>query len=121
MKSAWFCFALMLLVSMAANASEKSIHLPPDNALATLKPGPGVDVTRANCSPCHSTDYVVRQPPSDAQHWEAEVKKMVTVFGAPISDSDARTITDYLTTAYGPAAKSEPASRKIRKPTGKKQ
>lgn len=106
------CLVLMLEAFAAAGASAKSIRLPGDNAMAGLKPGPGVEVVRANCVPCHSTDYIVRQPRSDAKHWEAEVKKMKTVFGAPISDADAKTIVEYLSATYGPAANSEPASGK---------
>src|ERR1700688_3821504 len=112
MKLVWTCAVLMLAVSAAAAAgqiTERSIQLPDDNAMATLKPGSGVEVARANCVICHSTDYIVRQPGSDAKHWDAEVRKMVTVFGAPISDSDAKVIADYLSTAYGPQVKTEPA------------
>jgi mono/diheme cytochrome c family protein len=97
----------MILIGGAARAadkSEKSITLPDDNAMATLKSAPGVETATANCAICHSTDYIVRQPGSDAKHWEAEVKKMVTVFGAPISDEDVKTIVNYLSSAYGPQA-----------------
>ena len=110
MKRTWVCVILMLAISNAmrgAEKTEKSIHLPDDNALATLKAGPGVEVVRMNCAICHSTDYIVRQPRSDAKQWGGEVKKMVTVFGAPLSDSDAKVITDYLSMAYGPQLKIE--------------
>jgi cytochrome c5 len=96
--------AVCFWVAAAAekNSPVKSIELPPDNAMAELRPGPGVDVARANCFPCHSTDYIVRQPRSDAKKWDAEVKKMIAVFGAPISDAGAKVIVNYLATAYGP-------------------
>lgn len=89
------------LSASALSAEKKSITLPPDNAMATLKAGPGVEVVRADCIACHSTDYIVRQPPANAEQWGAEVKKMVTVFGAPISDADAKVIAEYLASAYG--------------------
>lgn len=101
---------LMLMISgpgTAADKTERAIKLPDDNAMATLKPGPGVDVSTANCAICHSTDYIVRQPGNDAKHWEAEVRKMVTVFGAPIGDEDVKVIVDYLSSAYGPQPKTE--------------
>ena len=107
MKRALIWTILTLAISMTATAAEtkgKSIQLPDDNAMATLKPGVGVEVVRVNCFPCHSTDYIVRQPGSDAKHWEAEVKKMMTVYGAPISDADAKAISEYLSAAYGPEA-----------------
>ncbi len=80
----------------------RSIELPADNAMAEIKPGPGVEVARANCIACHSTDYIVRQPRSDAKRWEGEVKKMISVYGAPISEADAKVIVAYLATVYGP-------------------
>ncbi len=81
----------------------RTINLPADNAMAELKPGPGVEVVRANCVACHSTDYIVRQPRSEAKRWEGEVKKMINTYGATISDADAKVIVSYLAAAYGPA------------------
>ncbi len=98
------------------NSRGKSIDLPGDNAMAELKPGPGVDTVRTNCMPCHSTDYIVRQPPSDAKRWEGEVKKMVTVFGAPISEADAKAIVEYLASAYGPQVENRPSSAPKKSP-----
>ena len=64
-------------------------------------------MVRRNCTICHSTDYIVRQPHLDAQHWDAEVKKMIDVYGAPINDSNAKAIADYLAKNYGPDAAPE--------------
>ena len=33
--------------------------------------------------------------------WDAEITKMVKAFGAPISEADAKVITDYLKANYG--------------------
>ena len=63
----------------------------------------GVDVARYHCSACHSTDYIVMQPRGDAKQWDAVVTKMIKVFGAPLSEADARAVTEYLTSTYGPA------------------
>ena len=35
------------------------------------------------------------------QTWEASITKMIKVFGAPISEADARAIHDYLKANYG--------------------
>jgi cytochrome c5 len=95
---------VLLVVPLVAWAADQiSITLPPDNALATLKPGPGIEVTQANCGICHSTDYIVRQPQGDAKQWQAEVTKMVKVFGAPVSPENEKRIIEYLSSAYGPA------------------
>lgn len=93
--------ALVLLVAPAGvGAAEVSIALPPDHPYGMLKPGPGVEVAQRNCLLCHSTDYVVTQPPGDLKQWDGVVTKMIKVFGAPISDADARMIADYLARAY---------------------
>jgi cytochrome c5 len=92
---------LIVLAGIASAAEEKRITLPGDNAHARLKPGPGSDLAQTQCQLCHSTDYIVMQPRGDAKQWDGVVTKMRKVFGAPISDADAKTITDYLTAAYG--------------------
>jgi sulfite dehydrogenase (cytochrome) subunit B len=67
-----------------------------------LKPGAGLDKVEANCSACHSLDYIVGNSPfMNRQVWDAEVTKMVKAFGAPISDADAKVIVDYLVVNYG--------------------
>jgi cytochrome c5 len=92
---------LILAVGIAAAAEDKRVTLPADDAYARLKPGPGSDVTQTQCQFCHSTDYVVMQPRGDAKQWDAVVTKMRKVFGASISDADAKAIIEYLSTAYG--------------------
>ena len=103
MRGEFVVTVLLLLTPLAARAADqKTIALPPDNAMATLAPGPGMEVARANCGLCHSTDYIVRQPRADAKQWQAEVTKMIKVFGAPISPNNEKTIVEYLASAYGP-------------------
>ncbi len=94
---------VLLLMPLAVGAADqKTITLPPDNALATLAPGSGMEVARADCGVCHSTDYIVRQPRGDVKQWQAEVAKMIKVFGAPVSPENEKTIVEYLSSAYGP-------------------
>jgi sulfite dehydrogenase (cytochrome) subunit B len=77
----------------AALAQEKRI---------ALKEGPGLAQLQANCAACHSLDYIVMNSPFlDRNGWDAEVKKMVNAYGAPISADDAKAITDYLALNYG--------------------
>ena len=67
-----------------------------------LKPGPGLDQVQASCGTCHSLDYIlINSPFLDAAAWNGEVTKMIKVFGAPITDADAKAINDYLTKNYG--------------------
>ena len=93
--------ALLLGWPLAAAAETKSITLPPDHAHGELKPGPGADVTARACRNCHSTDYIVMQPPGDARQWDGVVTKMINVYGANITPEDARAIGQYLAAQYG--------------------
>jgi sulfite dehydrogenase (cytochrome) subunit B len=87
-------FALfVLLLSAPALADEQPID---------LKKAPGLDVVEGNCAACHSLDYVqMNSPFLNAAGWDAEVSKMIKLFGAPISDEDAKKIADYLKANYG--------------------
>ena len=85
--------ALAVLAVSAASAEEKAI---------TLKPGPGLDKVQANCGTCHSLDYIqMNSPFLNPATWDAEVNKMINAMKAPISDSDAAAIKDYLIKNYG--------------------
>ena len=85
--------ALTAILGAAARADEFAIK---------LKPGAGVEAATANCSACHSLDYIVMNSPfPTAQVWDAEVKKMINAFGASINPDDAKAITDYLAKNYG--------------------
>jgi sulfite dehydrogenase (cytochrome) subunit B len=95
--------ALALASLGAAGAQDKTVTLPPDHEYGRLKPGPGVDATRSRCLLCHSSDYIVSQPRGDAKQWEAIVNKMVRVYGAPVSEGEAKAIVEYLAAQYGPA------------------
>ena len=67
-----------------------------------LKDGPGRDKVEANCASCHSLDYILGNSPfMNRGVWEAEVTKMIKVYGAPIADADAKEIADYLAKNYG--------------------
>ena len=67
-----------------------------------LKPAPCRDKVVASCGTCHSLDYIQANSTfMSRQVWDAEVTKMIKAFGAPISEADAREITEYLTTNYG--------------------
>ncbi len=83
----------IVLTSLAAAADEKPI---------ALKKAPGLDTVERNCAACHSLDYIqMNSPFLNAAGWDAEVTKMIKVFGAPIDDADAKTIADYLKANYG--------------------
>ncbi len=94
--------AALLAGSALAHAGSKSIDLPPDGV--QLKPSslPGYAKAQAICAACHSAEYMQYQPPTAARpYWEAMVKRMKTVFKAPVDDADIPLIVDYLAKTYG--------------------
>lgn len=80
-------------------AGEISITLPPETG--TYKQGPGVELAMVNCLMCHSSEYVLSQPPMPRKFWEASVKKMKDKFGAPTPDNQVTALVDYLAATYG--------------------
>jgi sulfite dehydrogenase (cytochrome) subunit B len=103
-----FCLALFntlaavaALSLVAANAAPVSYTLPDETAV--LKPGPNLEAVQNNCTACHSADYINTQPRGPKfkrDFWQAEVTKMIKVYGAPIDDADAGKIVDYLAATY---------------------
>ena len=88
--------ALVALVLLAAPAAPY-----PDENRVQLKPGPGRDLVIGRCAACHSQDYIpMNSPFLDRKGWEAEVNKMVKVYGAPMEPDEVAKIVDYLATNY---------------------
>ncbi len=63
--------------------------------------GPNVQVYRKDCLSCHTARYISMQPRFSKTVWQNEVKKMVDVFGAPISEADQALIVEYLVAVKG--------------------
>jgi mono/diheme cytochrome c family protein len=86
---------------VAAAAAPINYTVPEESA--TLKPGPNLEVVQSNCTACHSADYIRTQPRGEKfkkDFWQAEVTKMIKVYGAPISEADVGKIVDYLAATY---------------------
>jgi mono/diheme cytochrome c family protein len=85
----------------SATAAPVSYALPDETAV--FAPGPNLEVVQNNCTACHSADYVKTQPRGPKfkkDFWQAEVTKMIKVYGAPIDDADVGKIVDYLAATY---------------------
>lgn len=100
----YLCLTFILVMSVlgSVQAGTKTIELPPDGVM--LKPStlPGYEKALTNCVACHSAEYMQYQPPNAARpYWENMVKRMKTVFKAPIEESDIPTIVEYLVKVYG--------------------
>ena len=92
----------VLAAGAAAPRAEPVAYKAPEET-AAFRPGPGVEAAEANCATCHSADYIETQPKGAKfghDFWQAEVTKMIKVYGAPIAESDAGKIVDYLTATY---------------------
>jgi len=84
-----------------AGAKPVNYKLPEETA--QFKPGPNVDVVKNDCTACHSVDYIQTQPHGPKfkkDFWQAEVNKMIKVYGAQIDEADIGKIVDYLTATY---------------------
>src|SRR6478736_2416334 len=97
----------LLAISLALSAGIGAVVAAPVNykipdEVAAFKPGPNLEVVQGNCSACHSADYINTQPPmkDKKSFWQAEVTKMIKVYGAPIDDADVGKIVDYLAATY---------------------
>ena len=93
-------FTLSVLAA-AAGAAPIAYTLPEETA--AFKDGPNIDVVRNNCTGCHSADFINTQPQGPRykrDFWQAEVTKMIKVYGAPIEDADVGKIVDYLAATY---------------------
>jgi hypothetical protein len=90
---AWIIALAAATLALPSGAEERPVE---------LKKAPGLEKVEGNCSGCHSLDYIVMNSPfPNAALWDAEVAKMIKVFGAPVSDGDAKVIADYLKANYG--------------------
>ena len=68
---------------------------------ALFDDSPGEALFKKNCITCHSLRYIDMQPAFPRKTWEKLVDKMTKTFGAPIPDSSAKAIVDYLMVIKG--------------------
>jgi hypothetical protein len=92
---------LLAGLGAAAGTVAKPILYDSPEETANFLPGPGVELAEANCSVCHSADYISTQPPKQGiAFWQAEVTKMIKVYGAPITEQEANKVAEYLAATY---------------------
>jgi sulfite dehydrogenase (cytochrome) subunit B len=87
---------------IAALGAKPISYKLPDETVA-FKPGPNLEAAQNNCTACHSADYIKTQPQGPKykkDFWQAEVTKMIKLYGAPIDDADVSKIVDYLAATY---------------------
>src|SRR5689334_14341192 len=90
---------MLLLVLHACTAT------PDDGIVSSGSGGPalseGEELFKANCITCHTLRYIEMQPDFPRKTWEKITDKMIKNFGAPIPDSSAKKIVDYLVEIKG--------------------
>lgn len=96
---------VLLAVTLAAclgSVTAAPVNYKVPDEVAAFKPGPNLEIVQGNCTACHSADYINTQPPMKDKKgfWQAEVTKMIKVYGAPIDDADVGKIVDYLAATY---------------------
>jgi len=64
--------------------------------------GPNREQFTAYCRLCHSPRLVLTQPRLSEKKWGEVVRKMVTVYGAPIPPDQEAAVIAYLLTVLGP-------------------
>jgi mono/diheme cytochrome c family protein len=72
-----------------------------DDYQVNFPKGEGYDEFKAACITCHSLRYIEMQPDFPPKTWETIVTKMRKNFGAPMSDSAATKIVNYLVAVKG--------------------
>jgi cytochrome c553 len=99
------CLTVGLLASTPALVQQlpaiksTTADLPSGDSL--FPSGASADAVNNNCLACHSADMVSNQPALPKVTWEAEVRKMINVYRAPIDDADVPAIVDYLARTKG--------------------
>ena len=89
-------------LSVAVNAKPVTYALPGRDRGLQARPQ-SRRPSRAIARACHSADYIRTQPQGPKfkkDFWQAEVTKMIKVYGAPIDEADVGKIVDYLTQVY---------------------
>jgi hypothetical protein len=91
-----------LTVAAALGASLLAAGAYGDESRVRLAAAPGSDLVRARCAICHSLDYIpMNSPFLTRAAWEAEVRKMIKVMGAPVAEAEVAPIADFLAAHYG--------------------
>jgi cytochrome c553 len=99
------CLSAALLTATSAGAQQSlqikstAVDLPTGDSM--FPGGAAADAINNNCLACHSADMVLNQPALPKSAWEAEVHKMISVYKAPIDNSDVPAIVDYLADIKG--------------------
>ena len=95
----------VLLSSALASAADlpalKSVNLDLPAGDSQFPGGAEAEAINNNCLACHSADMVLNQPALPKATWEAEVRKMINAYKAPVDAGDIAPIVAYLAKTKG--------------------
>jgi len=95
---ATFCIFMVACVNQESNENDRlTNHAVQINPRAVE----GEALFKVHCVTCHTLRYIEMQPDFSRKTWEKITEKMIKGFGAPIPDSSAALIVDYLITIKG--------------------
>jgi cytochrome c5 len=77
----------------------RAIKLP--EVKVQLPAAPGREAVETYCAVCHTTNYILIQPPFSKETWTAEVTKMQKTYMAPIPDEKIPELVGYLMAVRG--------------------
>jgi cbb3-type cytochrome c oxidase subunit III len=80
--------------AVTRNPAVHAIALP--HYAPNLPAGTGREAFASACLTCHSTRYIGMQPPLTAAKWEENVRKMIKVYNAPITEEQVPQVVQYL-------------------------
>lgn len=102
-----FIFSALIFFNACNNETQQASivasNIPTNlNAIVTELPeAPGHEAFKQYCVSCHSARYIQMQPVFPEKTWTTLVTKMQKAFGAPIPDSSAKEIVQYLVAIKG--------------------
>lgn len=98
-----FLSATGLAAALSVTAAARPVTFAfPAEMLPPAFAADDAQVVVANCSGCHSLDYLATQPRhKGAQFWRDAVNKMVNVYKAPIAPEDADAVAAVLARKLG--------------------
>lgn len=95
-------FGFVSCFKSGADTNKVPATAPDLSAVKTKLPeAQGYETYLQNCRICHSESYVQNQPDFSETQWASIVSKMQKTYGAPVSDSAAKVIVQYLAAIKG--------------------
>jgi competence protein ComEA len=99
----------MILIAAASLCSGSAQNPAANLDDSALPDGPGKDVLKKSCSPCHNASVIMTKPGHTDDEWADILNKMIGR-GAVLSDEDGDTLMQYLSANFGPSWKGKPSA-----------